>query len=151
MTKSKYICPTCDTQDNPIWKPLCDENGEYIEEFYTVNELGYINYKELVIFKEDINLIYKIGNVFKTKEAAQRMADRRKRIGIFENKMMEFADGYRYTKGPYNNCYIVWFQGSNKWIITNSCVKISAFEIYMNQKNAQKAVDWANKHYPEGL
>ena len=98
---------------------------------------------------------YVRGNVFKTEEAAQRMAERRKRIGIFENKMMEFAEGYKfklpYKEDKYVNFFIEWQHDTKRWESDNDCEWEKPLAIYMSEENAEKAVEWANKHYPEGL
>ncbi len=86
-----------------------------------------------------------------TKEAAQRMADRRKRIGIFENKMMEFSDGYEFRPLQIYNFSICYCYDTKNWMIDMSDKIIKPMSIYMTEARAEKAVEWANKHYPEGL
>ena len=132
------------TPEDPIWKPLGGDLFYYIDDDFMVIEGCVDNNHDDCIDK----IIY--GNVFKTKESAQRMADRCKRIGIFENKMMEFADGYEYVERYCNYC-IVWNHKENEWVWVAPYQNEDLTTIYMTCKNAKKAVEWANKHYPEGV
>ena len=85
-----------ETTEDPIWKPEKDQIYWHVEVYGTVRKEHYCESSVLIENTFD-EIQYERGNVFETKEAAQRMADRRKRIGIFENKMMEFADGYEFN------------------------------------------------------
>ena len=129
------------TTENPIWKP---EQQEYFWIIYPDGSIG----KEHDAEDPWGSCLFNRGNVFKTEEAAQRMADRRKRIGIFENKMMEFANGYEFINDG-QNWYISYLVSS--WEYQRSLCSNVPTTIYMTKENAEKAVEWANKHYPVGL
>ena len=129
------------TKEYPIWKPEIGNKCFYLKNNADVISCHYLNSSPF-----DDKLFY-IGNVYKTKEAAQRMADRRKRIGIFENKMMEFAEGYEFDVGGYNY-YVTYVKD---WVESIHREQINPSLIYMTGEQAWKAVDWANEHYPQGL
>jgi len=127
----------------PIWIPK-HRQGYWSYSNGIISEYKFFKTKNLSI--TDINI--RIGNVFKTKEAAQRMVDRRKRIGIFENKMMEFSDGYEYSLMHINHFIKYSFKLGWQIGLTND---FNPLTIYMTKESSIKAVEWANKHYPEGL
>lgn len=134
-------------KEDAIWKP------DQYQGCYFVNPEGTITYNpsgKYTVTTMIPDTALKLGNVFKTSEAAQRMADRRKRIGIFENKMMEFADGYEFDHGyaTKNNWYPSYEDG--QWCVANTR-HYNPLMICMTYDNSIKAMDWANEHYPEGL
>lgn len=135
------------TTEDPIWKPEPNKRETYY--FNCAYHMAVDSFDTFGLDAYDEKR-YQSGNVFKTEEAAQRMADRRKRIGIFENKMMEFSDGYEYVERYCNYC-IVWNHKENEWVWVAPYQNEDLTTIYMTCKNAKKAVEWANKHYPEGV
>ena len=136
--------PVFEKKEDPIWKP---KRGE--KYYFNCSYGNCVDSFEVALLDNDDTNRYDLGNVFKTREAAQRMADRRKRIGIFENKMMEFADGYEFAYG-IRNWSIFYYGWSQEWK-DNYHTEYNPIMIYMTKENAQKAVEWANEHYPEGL
>lgn len=132
-----------ETTEYPIWKPEEDEIYWHVEVYGTVRDERYYNNDGTSSKSFDV-IQYEKGNVFKTKEAAQRMADRRKRIGIFENKMMEFAGN---TDEEF---YIAYGTLESEWMIFPKIYDCPT-TIYMSKPSAHKAVEWANKYYPDGL
>lgn len=133
-----------ETTEDPIWKPEEDEIYWHVEVYGTVRDERYYNNDGTSSKSFDV-IQYEKGNVFKTKEAAQRMADRRKRIGIFENKMMEFASNEVVRLFKY---YIAY--GVRGWRKMHAH-EYDPMQIYMTEEQAKKAVEWANKYYPEGV
>lgn len=127
----------------PIWVP---DVGE--EFFSVVSRGGIFTHKRLQ--GTDTEKFLKDGNIFKTRELAERMAERRKRTGIFENKMMEFADGYEFSENSINR-YVFFDTHERKWRIGLSKYLLSPLNVYMPTGSAEKAVRWANKHFPDGL
>ena len=132
-------------KEYPIWKP---KEQEY---FWFIDPDGGISKERKVSEEPWVSSLFNRGNVFKTKEAAQRMADRVERMGIFENKMMEFSA----IDGVDKYCYLYYDRGgcNPKGWVYGICyhVRLSPLEIYMTEEQAKKAVDWANLHFPGGL
>lgn len=131
-------------QDNEdiIWKP------NHNEEYYVIGPCGEIATTSNTGLSYD-ELCYDIGNVFLTQKAAEAMVARKKRIGIFENKMMEFAEGYEYIIGDNN--YYLYLSGGDKWKASSDLATKIPTTIYMDYSQALKAKDWANKFYPDGV
>jgi len=90
------------------------------------------------------------GNCYKTEELAERAAERRRRTGIFENKMLEFSQGYGF-KRDMHNYYLFYCSNTRRWKSSSHVSVITPLVIYMEIHQVEKAEEWANKHYPDGL
>ena len=139
--KEGAIAKNARTED-PIWKPVDTES------YHLLHSDSTLDYMPNEFRNDKYDLAnFEVGNVFKTKEAAQRMLDRRRRIGIFENKMMGFSDGYDESMNKYR---IIYNGKQWTWIYEDECT-ICPLVIYINEGVIGEAVEWANKHYPEGV
>jgi hypothetical protein len=129
-------------QEPKIWEPVFGEN------YFSINSVH-----QVILIKNDHPYDQKIiaaGNCYKTEELAERAAERRKHIRIFENKMLEFAQGYKHKKSA-RNYHLYFGSDDGGW---GSCYNKSAripLVIYMSEQQAKKAVQWADKYYPNGL
>ena len=131
-------------EEDTIWKPLVGEVFYYID-----GDLDVRNCCKIDESDDFHSVKVSRGNVFKTRDAAQDMADRRKRIGIFENKMMEFSNGYKFTRRVTN--YFIQWNPYEGWECEEDDCYYIPLNVYMSREKALKAVEWANKHFPEGL
>lgn len=130
---------------------VCDDGFEW-------HVLGYI---------DDVTGIDLPKFEFKYRDAAKRRRSARKyadlklkkherKVKKFRKKMIEFSNYYKF-KSSYKNYFLIYkLVGSLEypagWHYTYSIESYDPSTVYLsNEDQAKTAVNWFNKHYPDGL